>query len=64
MFTYRQIKAIEEYRYADARNHHRDNHRPRRASSLPDLLGAIASGLASLGTREGRGRNRPSSPAY
>lgn len=64
MFTYRQVKAIEDHRYADAKNQDRGNHRPRRASSLPELLGAIASGLASLGIREGRGRNRPSSPAY
>ncbi len=64
MFTYRQIKAIEEHRYADAKSQRRREPRLRRSSSLPELLGAIALGLASLGIRDGQGRNRPSSPAY
>ena len=62
MFTYQQIKAIQEYRYPTA-----DRRGPsarRRHTTLPRLLTALAGGLARLGLGEGKGRTRPASPAY
>lgn len=63
MYTYRHVKAIEAHRFArEGSQMHRD--RIKRQSSLADLVGAIAAGLASLGMRGSWGRNRPPSPAY
>jgi hypothetical protein len=62
MFTYHQIKAIQEYRYPTGES--RERPRVRRSHvSLPRLITALAAGLARLGLREGKG-TRPASPAY
>jgi hypothetical protein len=62
MFTYHQIKAIQEYRYPTAEA--REAGARRRHTSLPRLLTALAGSLARLGLGEGNGRTRPASPAY
>jgi hypothetical protein len=62
MFTYHQIKAIQQYRYPTADG--REPSARRRHISLPRLLTALAGGLARLGLGEGHGRTRPASPAY
>jgi hypothetical protein len=63
MFTYHQIKAIQEYRYPTADGLGEPSAR-RRHTSLPRLLMALAGSLARLGVREGHGKTRPASPAY
>ena len=63
MFTYHQIKAIQEYRYPTAEGRGEPSTR-RRHPSLPRLLTALAGSLARLGVREGHGKTRPASPAY
>jgi hypothetical protein len=63
MFTYHQIKAIQEYRYPIAESRERPSVR-RSHVSLPRLLTALAGNLARLGVREGKGKTRPASPAY
>ena len=63
MFTYHQVKAIQEYRYPIGES--RGRPRVRRSHvSLPRLISALAGGLARLGVREGKGTTRPASPAY
>jgi hypothetical protein len=63
MFTYHQIKAIQENRYPIGEGRHRPSAH-RRHVSLPRLLTALAGNLARLGVREGKGKTRPASPAY
>jgi len=63
MFTYQQIKAIQEYRYPIGESRKRPSVRPGHVS-LPRLLTALAGNLARLGVREGKGTTRPASPAY
>lgn len=63
MFTYHQIRAIQEYRYPSGDGRGQPSER-RRHVSLPRLLTALADSLAGLGVREGKGRTRPASPAY
>lgn len=64
MFTYQQIQAMREHRYGDrpSERHRRKRRKPEQGS-LHELLTAVASGLASLGARDGDGKIRPASPA-
>ena len=64
MFTFQQIKAFQEHRFARGNDHHIEKRSPTRHRSLPGLLEALAGHLAWLGVREGKGRTRPASPAY
>lgn len=65
MFTYQQIRAIQEHRYG---KRHTDGSLPRRtrreSGSLHELITALAAGLASVGLREPGDKVRPASPAY
>jgi hypothetical protein len=63
MFTYHQVKAIQEYRYPSGEDGDRPSGR-RGHISLPRLLTALAGNLGRLGMREGKGKTRPASPAY
>lgn len=65
MFTYQQIKAIQEHRFARGSDQHQSERGSRPQSGpLSGLLEALAGNLARLGAREGKGRTRPASPAY
>lgn len=65
MFTYQQIKAIQEYRFASGNDRRQPVRRSRpHTRPLSGLLEGLAGNLARLGAREGKGRTRPASPAY
>lgn len=63
MIDYRRVRAIQQFRYGESGEHRDRRRRKREYKALSELLGALASGLASIGTR-GDGESRPASPAY
>jgi hypothetical protein len=65
MFSYHQVKAIQDYRFGRYRQgSDAATGRRRRPAALGDLLTALAGSLAGLGIREDEGKRRPASPAY
>jgi hypothetical protein len=61
MFTYQQIKAIQEYRF---RNVPRRQRRRKPHAGLRDLLRSLAGVFSTMGFRGRDGTSHPAGPAY
>jgi hypothetical protein len=65
MYTYQQIRAIQEYRFPKRDTSHRVQRRKRgHPGPLSELLAELGGSLGRLGVKGEKGQDRPAAPAY